>query len=101
MGLMQSQLSLHRVMQPGYLGSQAARFSSKRAGAVCSSGAQQIVFRSLAKVFLSLSAAYFNVLRTKCTMHRLHGRGVRLHINYKHYNKITKRIKRRGCRKKT
>ena len=39
MGLMQSQLSLQRFMQPGYLASQTARTSSRRARAVCSSGA--------------------------------------------------------------
>lgn len=38
MGLMQSQLSLQRFMQPGYLASQVARTSSRRASAVCSSG---------------------------------------------------------------
>ena len=38
MGLMQSQLSLQRVMQPGYFCSQAARTSSRRVHAVCSSG---------------------------------------------------------------
>ena len=56
-GLMQSQLSLQRVMQPGYFCSQAARISSRRASAVCSSGAWQIVGKSL----LFLSAAYFSV----------------------------------------
>ena len=68
-GLMQSQLSLQRFMQPGYLASQVARTSSRRDRAVCSSGAWQNVFRSLAKAFLSLSATYFSVLRTTCTMH--------------------------------
>ena len=38
-GLMQSQLSLQRFIQPAYMASRVARTASRRVNAVCSSGA--------------------------------------------------------------
>lgn len=67
---MASQLSFRRFMGSGYWGIHFSVTRSRASNAFFSSAAWQIVFRSMAKAFLSLSGTYFKVSLTWWTMQR-------------------------------